>query len=316
MPTIKKDTSFRKKKRRTSKKQNENRVWMFRKRNVVICSRSPIIQQIIGGANEPTTDEKAKVILGQLRAALNTRAIKEFLMNNEEMLIKKLVDSPPKNDAVAAELNSSSPNISKNEEAKAELVKWVEKRYAARQMLNKVIEEAKANGDKLTEEEISNIEKTLNHESLNDIRGKISSMSSSAFDAISKGSVALGSFLTPPKINPIQTLQNETTIQLRWYPRTNNNYRKGRSTANPKLKYGDFMIYIEPERYADTITYLSENANSVEDLFAGVLDGCSDAFCMKGKPVREPYKKQVMTIINKQPQFDLEESMNPVLEIK
>jgi len=160
--------------------------------------------------------------------------------------------------------------------------------------------------NKVSEKDLEMIEKTLNNEDICENNSTLSSMSSKAFNGMTQGAVSLGKFLAPlvPK-NEIRR-RNDTTIQMLWYPRASEHYRKGNSIATPKdkIKYGDFMIYIEPERYADIMTYFSNTSNSVEDLFANVLNGCSDSFCMEGNPIPKPYKHQVYQINNYQPHFD------------
>jgi hypothetical protein len=304
---------FRKKNKKTAKHQKEKRVWMYRKGNVVLCYNIPylkIVSGFAGGADGTPSKEKAEAILDQLRTVLNPPE-KTFLVNHKEQLLEKLLNDPSKKELLA---KSTDILNEKNADSRKVLVDWVSQRKYASDILDYIKEEAKNKDQQLSSEEAANLEKVLNHENLKDIKGTLSSVSSSVFNGITKGATSLGQFLTSPPLDPNYQLQNETTVQLLWYPRSNENYRKGKSTVNPKTKYGDFMIYIQPERYANTITYFSDMANSVEDLFADSLNGCSDALCLKGQVPRLPYKKQVMTIVNKQPQFDLDEYAKTVLE--
>ena len=290
------------------------RVWMYRKGNVVLCYRIPYLHvRTVGGAADvaPSSKEKAEVILDQIRNVLEVPE-KTYLVNNKEKLVEILVNDPTKKELI--EKTGDILN-EKNKEQKEELIKWIIQRKYAYQIIEYVRQQAQEKQQKFSPEELTQIEKLLNHEPLKEVKGTLSSISSGVFNGVSNGAVSLGKFLTPPPvIDSENTLQNETTVEFLWYPRSNINYRKGKSVVTPKTKYGDFMIYIEPERYADMTTYFSSMANSVEDLFADALNGCSDSFCLKGKVPRMPYKKQLMTVINKQPQFDLKESQTTELE--
>lgn len=174
-------------------------------------------------------------------------------------------------------------------------------------IMKSIKEQAK---NKVSEKELEIIEKTLNKqnvcESTDKDKGMVSSMTSKAFNGITQGAVSLGKFLAPTGPTSEIRRRNDTTIQMLWYPRATDHYRKGTSVATPKdkIRYGDFMIYIEPERYADTIAYFSNATNTVEDLFANILNGCTDSLCLKGEPIPQPYKHKVYQINNYQPAMD------------
>jgi hypothetical protein len=80
---------------------------------------------------------------------------------------------------------------------------------------------------------------------------------------------------------------------------------------------GDFMIYVQPEKYADTVAYLSNMMGSVEDYFTNILEGCKGLLCVKGDVQRKPIKHQVIRTINHGPQIDWDDftKKNP-LEIR
>jgi len=176
--------------------------------------------------------------------------------------------------------------------------------------------------DKVSKQELEIIEKTLNKQNVCEnppgqagqagqageagVAGQVSSMTTKAFNGITEGAVSLGKFLLPSLPPTTTRRRNDTTIQMLWYPRASDHYRKGNSVAIPKdkIRYGDFMIYVEPERYADITAYFSDTANKVEDYFANILSGCTDSFCLKGNPIPDPYKHDVYQINNYQPDMD------------
>ena len=100
--------------------------------------------------------------------------------------------------------------------------------------------------------------------------------------------------------------KNVTNIQFLWYPRTNLHYKKGSSKAEDpsKMKYGDFVIYISPEKYSGTGEYFSQMFNSVDDLLTNILNGCTNMLCTEGKVKPQYYRKDYFEITNKQSQKD------------
>jgi len=189
----------------------------------------------------------------------------------------------------------------------------VNRKFAA-SIIESIKKQAK---DKVSKKELEIIEKTLNKENVCEasttgvpgipgVPKILSSMTTKAFNGMSEGAVSLGKFLAPVLPENNIRRRNDTTIQMLWYPQTTDHYRKGNSVATPKdkIRYGDFMIYIEPERYADMNAYISNVTNPVEDLLTNVLNGCSDSLCLKGNPIPDPYKHQIYKINNYQPDAD------------
>jgi hypothetical protein len=76
------------------------------------------------------------------------------------------------------------------------------------------------------------------------------------------------------------------------------------------------MIYVQPEKYADTTAYLSDMLGSVEDYFTDILDGCKGPLCVKGDVKRRPVKHQVIRTVNHGPQIEVDEMKNGPLEIR
>lgn len=101
---------------------------------------------------------------------------------------------------------------------------------------------------------------------------------------------------------------NQQKIQLLWYPRQYIHYKKGKSKSktheDDDIKYGDFMILIEPEKYANVSEFFNETFSGVDDLLANVLNGCTDIICSKGISYPSPYRIKTLTIKNEQPEFD------------
>jgi len=313
--------NFRKKRKTiTIKKQKkEKRVWLYRKGQIVFCTRVPFMQikpaEKIGGAVD---ENKLQTILfTQLPEGSKDDTITEFLNKQDKSkFTKDFLKSASQNglEAVLEELKKADTTIldksGLNSTGKL-ILEWVKKRKFAADVMNTIREKIK--DGPYSQKDIENIEKTLNNENICDAKSSLSSMSSAAFDGMSQGAELLGKFMVPsPEEKDRIRRRNDTTVQLLWYPRSNVHYRKGNSIATPKdkLKYGDFMIYIEPQRYADMSAYFSDVANSVEDLFANVLNGCTDGFCLKGKARPQPFKHQVMQINNYQPDFDDEEQLS------
>jgi hypothetical protein len=176
--------------------------------------------------------------------------------------------------------------------------------------------------EQLGEKNISAILKTLDNEGLGGL--SMSSISSSALKGMTSGAVVLGNFLAPridsvdENGNPLKDRKNVTNIQLLWYPQTHLHYKKGKSNPgrDPKnIKYGDFVVIIEPEKYNSPMEFFSQMFDTVEDLLTNVLNGCTNMLCTEGTAKPQYYRKDYMTITNNQPQKDYEERMERVQNI-
>jgi hypothetical protein len=155
---------------------------------------------------------------------------------------------------------------------------------------------------KLGQKQFNALIKTLDDTESAGVAGALSSITSSAFNALKSGSISLGNLLSPNTgEDPSKT--NETNIQFLWYPQEHMHYskgsRKGRDYKNQK--YGDFVILIEPTKYANTKEFFLESGRQVEDLLANILNGCSNMLCTKGRVKRRPYRRQVFKITNETP---------------
>jgi hypothetical protein len=119
---------------------------------------------------------------------------------------------------------------------------------------------------------------------------------------IAAGFEQFGSWLIPTVTtdasgNPIKE-HNETNIHFLWYPRMHTKYRKGQSASEKINRYGDFMVYVEPEKYSSTAEFIVQSADSVDDLLTNVLNGYDKS------AVPQPYKHKIYTIKNYQPFFN------------
>lgn len=323
------------KKRKTVKKSKSRRVWMYQKGNIIYCFRvpflrivsSPVLSVHGGGLDEGELSNKLFQKLPATEEANKDEGLRAMLESykkygDEKNLVKGLMASPVEK-KVLEELSDSSKGLTTKKgeltEAGSKLLAWVKTRQPAREFMLPLLEKMKDEKKGYTEEELRDIEELLNHKKP-ESPGVLSSMTTSAFSAMSKGASSLGSFLTPAPIvgkdGKVPKKRNETYVQLLWFPRSSIHYRKGKSkdTSNvidkSKPKYGEFMVYIEPEKYADTMTYMTDRFNSVEDFFANIMNGCSDGLCKNGQVRREPFKHQVLQINNYQPEFDAQEQSN------
>ena len=149
--------------------------------------------------------------------------------------------------------------------------------------------------------------------------GGITSALSSVTSKISNSAVSLGNWLAPELVDDSgvkKKLQNRQKIKFLWYPRKHIDYRKGSSTPkrlDDDVEYGDFMVLIEPEEYANTGEFFRQTYHSVEDLLATLLMGCDGPFCLKGEVKREPYNWREYVIDNDQPTVDRDKRSNPML---
>jgi hypothetical protein len=314
------------KKRKTVKKSIPRRVWMYQKGNIIYCFRVPFLRILPsplhgGGLDEGELSNKLfNKLPGTAEADDGMRKMLESYdtYGDKNNLVKGLAASSIDKKALE-ELSDPSKELSmKPGGAGAKLLEWVKSRQPARELMIPILEKLKGEKKGYTPEELSDIENMLNHTKPQSSPGVLSSVTSSAFNTIAKGASSLGSFLTPLAIvgedGKVPKKRNDTYVQLLWFPRSSIHYRKGKSKDTSKVvdkndpKYGEFMVYVEPEKYADTMTYMTDRFNSVEDFFANIMDGCTDGLCKNGKTRREPFKHQVLQINNYQPEFDAEEN--------
>jgi hypothetical protein len=323
------------KKRRTIKKSKGRRIWIYQKGNVLYCFRVPFLRILPsplhgGGLDEGELSNKLFTKLPATEEANKDEGLRKMLESydkygDKNSLVKGLTTSSI-DKKILEELSDSSSNLSmKQGESGATLLAWVKSRQPARELIIPILEKIKGDKKDYTPEELRDMEELLNHKKPESSPGVLSSITSSAFSTMSKGASSLGSFLTPLAIvgedGKVPKKRNDTYVQLLWFPRSSIHYRKGKSKDSSKVvdksdpKYGEFMVYIEPEKYADTMTYLTDRFNSVEDFFANIMDGCSDGLCKTGKTKREPFKHQVIQINNYQPEFDAQEQSNEITGI-
>ena len=135
------------------------------------------------------------------------------------------------------------------------------------------------------------------------------SMLSNVSKNIASGFEQFGSWLIPAVTtdmngNPIKE-HNQTKIHFLWYPRMHTKYNKGSSVGEKMNRYGDFMVYVEPEKYSSTAEYIVQSTDSVDDLLTNVLNGYQQS------AVPEPYKHKIYTINNYQPFFNKPEVNTP-----
>jgi hypothetical protein len=304
-------------KRKTRRRHKEKRVWLFKRGNITFAYKVPkmtILPAIQHGGAGSTEEKLRPLLFDQLPAGGKDQVIIKYL-NSQKSSPKLITDfmnsgSNPAIAPVLEELKKPEPSVldgSKLNDAGKALFDWVKKRMIASEVLDTLKEKIKSDPSKYTAKDLEAIEKTLNSENICDTKGTLTSMSSKAFDGLKNGAVSLGKMLAPVTEDPSR--RNDTTVQLLWYPQSREHYRKGNSVATPKdkPKYGEFMVYVEPEKYADIGSYFSSTFGSVEDFFADVLGGCTDSFCLKGKAMREPYKHQAIQIHNYQPEIDEKE---------
>jgi hypothetical protein len=139
-------------------------------------------------------------------------------------------------------------------------------------------------------------------EQIENILSNQESMLGSLSKKFTSGLETFGSWLVPTiqtdlSGNPIKE-HNETAVHFLWYPRMHKKYRKGNSSAETFNRYGDFMVYVEPDKYSSTSEFIVQSTDSVDDLLANVLNGHEKS------AVPEPYKHRIYKIQNYQPFLD------------
>ena len=120
--------------------------------------------------------------------------------------------------------------------------------------------------------------------------------SSAAIESIKRGSIDLGRMLSstflPDTSNENTELKNETRMRILWNPRTS----KGKKD---EYGYGDFMILIEPETYANISQFFTQKFYGVEDFLSHILSNCMNGTCDE-KNVKIPtFREDIFTITNK-----------------
>jgi hypothetical protein len=301
---------------------------MYQKGNILYCFRVPFLRILPsplhgGGLDEVELSNKLFTKLPATEEANKDEGLRKMLESyrtygDENNLVKGLTTSSI-DKKVLEELSDSSKNLSmKPGDAGAKLLEWVKARQRARDLMIPILEKLQVDKKLYTPEELKDMEELLNHKKPQNTTGVLSSVTTGAFSAMSKGATSLGSFMTPLSIvgedGKVPKKRNDTYVQLLWFPRSSVHYRKGKSKDTSNVidkndpRYGEFVVYIEPEKYADTMTYLADRFNSVEDFFANIMNGCSDGLCKNGETKREPFKHQVIQINNYQPEFDAQEN--------
>lgn len=116
----------------------------------------------------------------------------------------------------------------------------------------------------------------------------------------------IGSWTIPTmgkKVEAVSKKNNKQTIKLLWFPRRE--YKKGDTVSTPERnEYGQFMVLVEPEKYANAWEFMNQNYFGVEDLLTNIMDGCPGTKCSNGISRHRPYKEKILDITNYQPEFD------------
>jgi len=144
--------------------------------------------------------------------------------------------------------------------------------------------------DQLSEKQIENIKNILTNK-----ESTLGSLSKNFASGIQN----FGTWLVPKPSGTPTEEYNETKVHFLWYPRMYPRYRKGNSNADTEVKYGNFMVYIEPEKYASTLEFINQTTSGVDDFLTNILNGYQHE-----SVIPKPYKRKIYKIENKQPQFD------------
>ena len=325
MKSLKNKISNRKtKKIKRSIKGHPKKVWMFRKGNLVVCYRVPFmkiqegnIPSSGGGGGSPTAIDKSKIInlLDNLKVE-EDKDLTTYIYDNKQKLAEDLlkhIQQPTLKPVYDSILNGSE---SENQEV---LIDWIKKRKIAQEVIKNLKEKINSQkGRKIyKDEDLKKLESVLNDEDLCNAPSRLSSIASTVFDTMKTNATSLGEFLSSGPVDN-KDQYNENIVQLLWFPKSSRHYKRGKSGAVDRkdFKMGDFMIYVQPEKYANTTAYISNMLDSVEDYFNDVLEGCKGPFCMKGDVKRKPIKHQVIRTIDHSPQLYADELKNGPLEIR
>lgn len=144
--------------------------------------------------------------------------------------------------------------------------------------------------DQLSEKQIENIKNILTNK-----ESTLGSLSKNFASGIQN----FGTWLVPKPSGTPTEEYNETKVHFLWYPRMYPTYRKGNSIADTEVKYGNFMVYIEPEKYASTLEFINQTTSGVDDFLTNILNGYQHE-----SVIPKPYKRKIYKIENKQPQLD------------
>ena len=119
------------------------------------------------------------------------------------------------------------------------------------------------------------------------------------------GIQSFGTWLVPKPSGTPTEEYNETKVHFLWYPRMYPRYRKGNSTAEKDIKYGNFMVYIEPEKYASTIEFINQTTSGVDDFLTNILDGYQYP-----SVIPDPYKITTYKIHNNEREVEKKKALN------
>ena len=155
----------------------------------------------------------------------------------------------------------------------------------------------------LSDKQIENIQNILTNKDTT--LGSLSKNFASGIESF--GTWLVPAVTTDESGNPIKEY-NETKVHFLWYPRMYPRYRKGNNSAPQLTKYGNFMVYIEPEKYASTIEFINRSTSGVDDFLTNILNGYQYPSVIPDPVVHRYYK-----IRDNQPQLDKEAALiNPV----
>lgn len=139
--------------------------------------------------------------------------------------------------------------------------------------------------DQLSEKQIENIKNILTNK-----ESTLGSLSKNFASGIQN----FGTWLVPKPSGTPTEEYNETKVHFLWYPRMYPTYRKGNSIADTEVKYGNFMVYIEPEKYASTLEFINQTTSGVDDFLTNILNGYQYE-----SVISKPYKRKIYKIENK-----------------
>lgn len=350
MQTHKKQKRFRKK--RTTKKQNQiqNQNKKSRILKGVVCYKIRIIPRSNGGGFfDGPKFKRLEDMIKELQKKSDTNIFTEFLneimdsknqakkekifneifnedvfepshsdrgdTSKEGLKKERIIKHSKKVKNLLYYLNNGKDNDEPTEDDKSVLKTILLRKQSADKILTQILEslDTDAVQKQLPAGQIAAIKKKI--EGTGGITGALLSVTSK----ISNGAVSLGNWLAPESLDDSGTpkkLQNRQRIKFLWYPRKHIDYRKGSSTPKrieDDIEYGDFMVLIEPEEYANTGEFFRQTYHSVEDLLATLLMACDGPFCVRGEVKREPYNWREYVIDNDQPTVDRERRSKSIL---
>lgn len=130
-------------------------------------------------------------------------------------------------------------------------------------------------------------------------------------NAIKSSATALGNWFAPPLEEGDKANPNQSTVQILWMPRTNTRYKKtpgaqlpvgldGKKIDESAPEYGDFMVYVDKDKYTSTWESLKKQFNGVDDIFANILNAISGADSVRTTPIR----KKTIVITDGEPEVN------------